>query len=151
MAIWRPGDTNYILYWFFYSPITYVHFYWCFYSSSTYVRILYLCILLSLSCQSPQFLVAWQSLLSVYHMPRSGPGQFLTLTGYSSLFPNIIWRQAIYVQLKISLTTISRPSIVLRLSVVFGLGNSNLFSTLILYDQKWKFMDLFFWSENFMF
>ena len=50
--------------------------------------------------------------------PRSSPWKSLTLVGYSSLLLEIIWSQAIYILVAISLTTISQTPIRLPLSVV---------------------------------
>ena len=49
------------------------------------------------------------SMIAIPKTSRSGPGQSLTLVGYSSVLPKMIWSQAIYIWVAISLTTISRP------------------------------------------
>ena len=59
-------------------------------------------------------------------MPRSGPGQLLTLVGYSSVFPKNHWIQAIYIKVEISLTTIVQPPIELRISMFDVCGKSNI-------------------------
>ena len=50
-------------------------------------------------------------------MPHSGPGQSLTLVGYSSVLPRIIWSQAIYIRVLISLITIGLPDRALSFSI----------------------------------
>ena len=49
-----------------------------------------------------------RSIIKIYNTPCSGPGQSLTLAGYSSVLQNITWIQAIYVWANIYLTKISR-------------------------------------------
>ena len=58
------------------------------------------------------------SMIAIHKTPHSGIGKFITLVGYSSVLPNIIWSQAIYIWVTISLTTISRPPIGICLSLV---------------------------------
>ena len=59
-------------------------------------------------------------------MPSLGPGKSLTVDGYSSVFPKIIWSQAIYIKVAMSLTKIVWPTIDIQLSVFAIYGWSKL-------------------------
>ena len=59
-----------------------------------------------------------RSTIAIPNTPRSGPGKSLTLVGYSSVLPKDHWSQAIYIRFLISLTTIGRPWIELRISMI---------------------------------
>ena len=54
-------------------------------------------------------LLEMRSKTDIKKMKCWSPGQLLTLTGYSSVLPNITWNQAIYVWVKIYLTSIGWP------------------------------------------
>ena len=58
-----------------------------------------------------------RSMIAILNTPSLGPGQLLTLVGYSSVFPKIHCSQAIYIIVAISLVTIVLPPIGIRFSV----------------------------------
>ena len=58
-----------------------------------------------------------RSSIEMQKLTPSGPGKSLTLIGYSSVWPKISRRQAIYIWVTIYLTTINRPPIVLHFSL----------------------------------
>ena len=65
-------------------------------------------------------------------MLRSGPGQPLTLTEYSTGLPKITWSPVIYVWVNIYLTTIVWPQYWSVFQLLLCRGNGNLVSTLVL-------------------
>ena len=62
-------------------------------------------------------LLKMRSTIAVPKTPCSGTEKLITLIGYSSVLPNIIWIQSIYIWVTISLTTISHLPIRLSISV----------------------------------
>ena len=69
-------------------------------------------------------------------MLRSGPGQPLTLTGYSTGLPKITWSPVIYVWVNIYLTTIVWTRYWSVFQLLLCRGNGNLVSTLVFVDQN---------------
>ena len=89
-----------------------------------------------------------RSTIEIQKTPRSGPGQFLTLTGYSNVLLKITRNQVIYVLIHITLTKIIRILIVFVLSVVAWFDNTNLVSAHVVKDQTLKVMDFFICNET---
>ena len=81
-------------------------------------------------------LLKMRSTIKIQKTPHSGPGQSITVTRYSRVLQNITWSRVIYIWVKIYLTMISWPLIMIRIFVVAWFG-----------EQEFGFWNCYIWSK----